>query len=61
MSNWEYDSIFDQPREGLKTQRFITYEVKNGKMVKTVVTRKFYGDNDYQDSTRTEVICDAIN
>ena len=60
-NDWPYDDIFEQPREGLKVQRLITYELKNNKMVKTIVTRKFYGDCDYQDSTHTEVICDAAN
>ena len=60
-SDWEYDAVFQQPRKGLKQQILTTYEIRNNKMIKTVVTRNFYGKDDYQDSTRTEVICDAAN
>lgn len=56
---WKWDNIFDQPREGLKIQQFTSYEVQNGKLTKTVVTRKYYGD-DYQDSTSTEIIAECL-
>ena len=59
MTNWPYDKIFEQPRKGLKQQVLITYELKDCKMIKTTVIRRFYGEDDYQDSTSHEVICDA--
>ena len=55
-SDWEYDYIFDQPRPGLKIQKFITIEVKDNKLVQRTVRRTFYGETDYQDSTTTEVL-----
>ena len=57
--NWPYDAIFKQPGDGVKLQFITTYQVKNGKLHKETVTRRFMGDNDYQDSVTTEVICDV--
>lgn len=55
-SPWPYDSIFEQNRPGLRVQYLITYEIKDQKMHKTTITRKFYGVDDYQDSVSTEII-----
>ena len=52
---WKYDEVFEQPQEGYVQQQLITYRIKDGKMLKTTVTRKFYR-GDYQDSTATEVL-----
>jgi hypothetical protein len=57
--SWEYDEIFNQPCEGLLKQEFITYKKVRGKLLKETITRRFMGNDDYQDSTSTEVICDA--
>tara|TARA_R100001591_G_scaffold68576_2_gene77497 strand:- start:741 stop:929 length:189 start_codon:yes stop_codon:yes gene_type:complete len=55
---WIYDDVFDLPRRGLYQQEFITYEEKDGVLRKTVVIRKFFGDNDYQDSITSSSICE---
>lgn len=53
---WPYDLIFKQPQPGLIKQVMITYEEKDGKIVKETVTRNYYGADDYQDSTQSEVL-----
>lgn len=54
---WPYDKIFDQPREGLYMQQHITYQqTKSGGVEKIIVTRTFYGNDDYQDSTAVQRI-----
>lgn len=59
MSEWEYDRLFDQPYEGLIKQEFVTYKKVRGKLIKETITRRFMKNNDYQDSSSIEVICDA--
>ena len=44
------------PVEGLIQQELITYRIVRGRVHKTTVTRKYMRDNDYQDSTVTEVL-----
>ena len=44
------------PIEGLVKQQLITYVVKNGKMRKTTVERKYMKGADYQDCTTTEIL-----
>ena len=60
-SPWPYDAIFEQPTPGVQMQKLITYRVVNRKLVVETVTRRFYGDQDYQDSVSTEIICDATD
>ena len=55
-SDWPYDAIFQQPTPGLLKQELVNYRLEGDRVVKEVVTRCFYGKNDYQDSVRTEVI-----
>ena len=55
-SEWPYDDIFDAPRAGLCMQEHISYEKAGRSMVKKTVTRRYYGENDYQDTTKTEVL-----
>ena len=56
-SQWEYDEYMDQPSEGLLLQERVTYRRrKDGKIERESVTRTFYGDNDYQDSSSTTII-----
>lgn len=56
-SDWPYDSIFDQPQEGLVQQEFVTYRKKsNGRVERETVTRRFYGKDDYQDSTTSVIL-----
>ena len=55
--DWEYDAYFDQPAEGLVLQERVTYKRRaDGKIEREQVTRTFYGDNDYQDSSSTTII-----
>ena len=46
----------DLPVEGLIQQELVTYRVVNGMIHKTTVTRKYMSGDDYQDSTKTEVL-----
>ena len=46
----------DLPQQGLIQQEIITYRVVNGMIHKTTVTRKYMSGDDYQDSTKTEVL-----
>lgn len=56
-NKWEYDAIFDQPQDGLIEQQRITYKRRtDGKIEKTIVTRRFYGNSDYQDSVTTKIL-----
>ena len=56
-SEWEYDAYMDQPAEGLVLQERVTYRRrKDGKIERECVTRTFYGNNDYQDSSSTTII-----
>ena len=56
-SEWEYDTYFDQPAPGLVQQERITYRRReDGKIERVTITRRFYGDNDYQDSDTTEIL-----
>ena len=56
-SEWEYDAYMDQPAEGLVMQERITYKRReDGKIEREKVTRTFYGNNDYQDSSSTTII-----
>ena len=58
MSKWEYDEIFSQQdaNDNYIEQQLITMKRRGpGKVEVTVVTRRFYGNKDYQDSTETKV------
>lgn len=56
-SEWAYDAYMDQPAEGLVLQERVTYRRrKDGKIERECVTRTFYGNNDYQDSSSTTII-----
>ena len=53
------DKLYNQdqlPVEGLVKQEIITYRIVDGKMRKTVYTRVYMKDDDYQDSQTTEVL-----
>lgn len=53
-SPFNYEKL-ELPREGLIKQELVTYEVKDGAVVKTVVNREFYPD-DFVDSKTQEVL-----
>lgn len=56
-SEWEYDAYFDQPKEGMIKQERVTYKRRaDGRVERETIVRRFYGDNDYQDSTTTEIL-----
>lgn len=56
-SEWEYDEYMDQPTEGLLLQERVTYRRReDGKIERECVTRTFYGNNDYQDSSSITII-----
>ena len=58
MSDWSYDNIFSQPKPGLHKQEHITYKHdERGALIKEKITRNYYGEQDYQDSIVTEIIC----
>jgi hypothetical protein len=60
MSDWEYDAFMSEPEEGLLVQMRITYKMKNGRLVKETITRRYMNGEDYQDSVSTEVF-DAVH
>jgi hypothetical protein len=58
MSNWEYDEIFSQQDDNdnyIEQQMITMKRLRQGKVEVTTVTRKFYGNKDYQDSVETKV------
>lgn len=56
ISDYTNDLIFEQPRENLLQQEFISYEyVEHGVKI-TTITRKFSKNGDYQDVTSTSII-----
>ena len=56
-SEWEYDAYMDQPQPGLVLQERVTYKRRaDGKIERETIIRRFYGNNDYQDSTTTEIL-----
>ena len=55
---WEYDRIFSQQdaNDNYIEQQMITMKRKGPGLVEvTTVTRRFFGDKDYQDSVETKV------
>ena len=53
---WEYDKIFSQPDGNTIEQQMITMKRKGPGMVEvTIVTRRFIGEDDYQDSVETKI------
>lgn len=49
VSDYKNDMIFEQPREGLVQQEFISYEHCEAGMKRTTVTRKFTTNGGYDD------------
>ena len=57
MSNWPYDKVFRQPEPGMIQQELVTYRKRSdGAIIRETIVRRFFGKNDYQDSTSTEVL-----
>jgi hypothetical protein len=56
ISDYENDMIFEQPRDGLILQEFVSYEnVENG-VKRTVIERKFTSNGDYSDTTSISIL-----
>ena len=49
VSDYKRDMIFEQPREGLLQQEFVSYEHCEAGMKRTTVTRKFTSNGGYDD------------
>ena len=49
VSDYKHDLIFEQPREGLLQQEFVSYEHCEAGMKRTTVTRKFTSNGGYDD------------
>tara|TARA_Y100001937_G_scaffold127215_1_gene198791 strand:- start:1571 stop:1807 length:237 start_codon:yes stop_codon:yes gene_type:complete len=60
VSDYENDMIFEQPRENLIQQEFISYELTNAggfvKLRKSTKVRKFHKDGGYNDTETIEVL-----
>ena len=48
------DLRMELPRDGLIRQELISYEEKNGMLIKYTTIRIYGDDGDYQDHTRSE-------
>jgi len=46
---------------GVVKQEFITYRVKDGMLRKETTVRRFFGDDDYNDSTTTEPLLKVVS
>lgn len=55
-STWVYDHIMCQPDGQITLQQHITYRRVADRIEKETITRRYYGNNDYQDSVEVEVI-----
>lgn len=49
VSDYKHDMIFEQPRDGLVQQEFVSYEHCEAGMKRTTVTRKFTTNGGYDD------------
>jgi len=56
VSDYANDLIFEQPRENLLKQEFISYEYSPHGLKKTTIYRKFSKDGDYNDTSSVEII-----
>lgn len=58
VTNWEFDEIFSQQDDNdnyIEQQMITMKRLGPGKVEVTTVTRRFFGDKDYQDSTETKI------
>jgi len=60
VSDYENDMIFEQPRENLIQQEFISYELTMAgdtvKLKKSTKVRKYHKNGDYSDTESVEVL-----
>lgn len=60
--DWEYDSIFGERQPGDIRKEHVIYRRRAGESIgsynveRITVTRIYYGDDDYQDSTESVII-----
>ena len=56
ISDYANDMIFEQPREGLIAQEFTTFENIDNGVKKTVITRTFSTNGEYNDVTAISIL-----
>jgi len=56
ISDYENDMIFEQPRDGLILQEFVSYENVETGVKRTVIERKFTSNGDYSDTTAISIL-----
>ena len=56
ISDYGNDLIFEQPRENLLKQEFVSYEYTPHGLKKTTINRKFTKDGGYNDTSSIEII-----
>jgi hypothetical protein len=56
LSDYQNDLIFEQPRDNLLQQEFISYEYTQQGVKVTKTVRKYHKNNDYFDSTSVSFI-----
>ena len=49
VSDYKNDMVFEQPRDGLIQQEFVSYEQCDAGMKRTTITRKFTKNGGYDD------------
>jgi hypothetical protein len=56
ISDYANDLIFEQPRENLLKQEFISYEYTQHGIKRTTINRKFTKDGNYNDTSSVEIL-----
>ena len=56
ISDYANDLIFEQPRENLLKQEFVSYEYTTHGLKRTTINRKFTKDGSYNDTSTVEII-----
>lgn len=57
MENYKYDRHLSQPDGAIIQQELVTYSRdENGNVRRETVTRDFFGNSDYQDSTSVTIL-----
>jgi hypothetical protein len=60
VSDYENDLIFEQPRAGLMSQELVSYENIDIGVKRTVTTRVFTTNGDYNDNTTITILPNTI-
>jgi hypothetical protein len=56
-SGWEHDKFLAQPTTGLLEQQLVTtYRDLDGAICQKIVSRKFFNEKDYVDSTTNKIL-----